>query len=123
MGAIAATKSDIEQMYGALVLGTRDYVRKNGFTDVVIGLSGGIDSALVAAIAVDALGADRMIALHFGLALTELGGHAVNAPILGAVLTLGRELVRGRRRRGDVRGRVRRGRCGWNDPSELRRPL
>jgi len=43
-------------VFGALVLGTRDYVRKNGFTDVVIGLSGGIDSALVAAIAVEALG-------------------------------------------------------------------
>ena len=60
MGAIAATTSDIEQMYGALVLGTRDYVRKNGFSDVVIGLSGGIDSALVAAIAVDALGAEHV---------------------------------------------------------------
>jgi NAD+ synthase (glutamine-hydrolysing) len=59
-GTIAATTSDIEQMYGALVLGTRDYVRKNGFTDVVIGLSGGIDSALVAAIAVDALGAEHV---------------------------------------------------------------
>ena len=59
---------------------------------------------------VDALGADRMIALHFGLALTELGGHAVNAPILGAVLTLGRELVRGRRRRGGGGGGSRRGR-------------
>ncbi len=45
------------ELYQALVLGTRDYVRKNGFTDVVIGLSGGIDSALVAAVAVDALGA------------------------------------------------------------------
>ncbi len=42
------------------MLGTRDYVRKNGFTDVVIGLSGGIDSALVAAIAVDALGAGHV---------------------------------------------------------------
>jgi NAD+ synthase (glutamine-hydrolysing) len=60
MGTIAATTSDLEQMYGALVLGTRDYVRKNGFTDVVIGLSGGIDSALVAAIAVDALGAEHV---------------------------------------------------------------
>ena len=59
-GTIAATTSDIEQMYGALVLGTRDYVRKNGFTDVVIALSGGIDSALVAAIAVDALGAEHV---------------------------------------------------------------
>ena len=44
-----------EEIYGALVLGTRDYVRKNGFTDVVIGLSGGIDSSLVATVAVDAL--------------------------------------------------------------------
>ena len=47
----------VEEVYEALVLGTRDYVRKNGFSDVVIGLSGGIDSSLVAAIAVDALGA------------------------------------------------------------------
>jgi NH3-dependent NAD+ synthetase len=43
------------------VLGTRDYVRKNGFRDVVLGLSGGIDSALVAAIAVDALGAEHVM--------------------------------------------------------------
>ncbi|HWD24954.1 MAG TPA: NAD+ synthase [Acidimicrobiales bacterium] len=48
------------EVYDALVLATRDYVRKNRFSDVVIGLSGGIDSALVAAIAVDALGADRV---------------------------------------------------------------
>jgi NAD+ synthase (glutamine-hydrolysing) len=45
------------EVYGALVLATRDYVRKNGFASVVLGLSGGIDSALVATIAVDALGA------------------------------------------------------------------
>jgi NAD+ synthase (glutamine-hydrolysing) len=49
-----------EEIYGALVLGTRDYVRKNGFTDVVIGLSGGIDSSLVAVIAADALGAQSV---------------------------------------------------------------
>ena len=48
------------ELYGALVLGTADYCRKNGFTDVVIGLSGGIDSSLVAAIAVDALGAEHV---------------------------------------------------------------
>ena len=48
------------ELYHALVLGTRDYVLKNGFTDVVIGLSGGIDSTLVACIAVDALGADHV---------------------------------------------------------------
>ena len=51
---------DIDRLHGALVLGTRDYIRKNGFTDVVIGLSGGIDSSIVAAIAVDALGADHV---------------------------------------------------------------
>ena len=47
----------VEEIYRALVLGTRDYVTKNGFKHVVIGLSGGIDSSIVAAIAVDALGA------------------------------------------------------------------
>ena len=51
---------DIDRMYAALVLGTRDYVHKNGFSDVVIGLSGGIDSSIVAKIAVDALGADHV---------------------------------------------------------------
>ncbi len=50
----------VHEVYEALVLGTRDYVCKNGFTDVLIGLSGGVDSALVAAIAVDALGADHV---------------------------------------------------------------
>jgi NAD+ synthase (glutamine-hydrolysing) len=48
------------EVYGALVLGTRDYVGKNGFTDVVLGLSGGIDSSLVATVAVDALGAEHV---------------------------------------------------------------
>jgi NAD+ synthase (glutamine-hydrolysing) len=48
--------SEESEVYRALVLGTRDYLRKNGFTDAVIGLSGGIDSSLVAAVAVDALG-------------------------------------------------------------------
>ena len=59
-GVITPNSSDMEQVFGALVLGTRDYVRKNGFTDVVIGLSGGIDSALVAAIAVEALGSQHV---------------------------------------------------------------
>jgi NAD+ synthase (glutamine-hydrolysing) len=48
------------EVYAALVLATRDYVEKNGFCDAVIGLSGGIDSSLVAAIATDALGADHV---------------------------------------------------------------
>jgi NAD+ synthase (glutamine-hydrolysing) len=52
--------SQEEEAYRALVLGTRDYVRKNGFSSVVIALSGGIDSALTAVIAVDALGASAV---------------------------------------------------------------
>jgi NAD+ synthase (glutamine-hydrolysing) len=52
---------EIAEIYQALVLGTRDYVRKNGFEKVVIGLSGGVDSSLVAAIATDALGPDNVI--------------------------------------------------------------
>ena len=55
--AIAARMSDNEEIWNALVMGLRDYVAKNKFRSVVVGLSGGIDSALVAAIAVDALGA------------------------------------------------------------------
>jgi NAD+ synthase (glutamine-hydrolysing) len=48
------------EIYEALVLGTRDYIDKNGFTDVVLGLSGGIDSSLVTTIAVDAIGPERV---------------------------------------------------------------
>jgi NAD+ synthase (glutamine-hydrolysing) len=51
------------EIYAALVLGTRDYVRKNGFEHVVFGLSGGVDSTLVATIAVDALGPDKVTAV------------------------------------------------------------
>ncbi len=56
-GDVADPLSPEAEAYEALVLGTRDYLGKNGFTDAVIGLSGGIDSTLVAAIAVDAIGA------------------------------------------------------------------
>ncbi|MDZ4655221.1 MAG: NAD+ synthase [Coriobacteriia bacterium] len=49
-----------EEVYAALTLGLRDYIRKNGFTDVVLGLSGGIDSALTATVAVDVLGAEHV---------------------------------------------------------------
>jgi len=51
----------LERTYSALVLGVRDYMRKNGFSGVVIGLSGGIDSALTAAVAVDALGRENVL--------------------------------------------------------------
>jgi len=59
-GEVEPFEQDIDRMYEALVLGTRDYVHKNGFNDVVIGLSGGIDSSIVAAVAVDALGVDHV---------------------------------------------------------------
>jgi len=57
---VVEPKDSIDELYHALVLGTRDYCAKNGFSDVVIGLSGGIDSTLVAVIAADALGADHV---------------------------------------------------------------
>ena len=58
--ATAPFEDDLEQMRRALELGLRDYIGKNGFGDVVVGLSGGIDSALTAALAVEALGAGRV---------------------------------------------------------------
>ena len=58
--AIADPRPPVDEVYEALVTGTRDYVRKNGFTDAAIALSGGIDSSLVAAIAADALGPDHV---------------------------------------------------------------
>jgi NAD+ synthase (glutamine-hydrolysing) len=62
-GEIAPRLDREEQVYRALVEGTRDYVVKNGFDSVVLGLSGGIDSALTLAVAVDALGADNVEAV------------------------------------------------------------
>lgn len=66
---------DTEEIYAALRMGLADYVDKNGFSSVLLGLSGGIDSAFVAALAVDALGADRV----FGIAMPSRysSGHSV----------------------------------------------
>ncbi|MFQ5865712.1 MAG: NAD+ synthase [bacterium] len=61
----------LEEIYRALVLGTKDYVSKNGFQKVVIGLSGGIDSALTATIAVDALGAENVVGVLMPSAYTS----------------------------------------------------
>ena len=58
--AVAADLAEEAEVYGAVLAGTRDYIRKNGFRTVVLGLSGGIDSALVATIAVDAIGAENV---------------------------------------------------------------
>ena len=60
MASSTDPQSDHAQIWNALVLGVRDYVHKNGFKSVVLGLSGGIDSAVCAAIAVDAIGADNV---------------------------------------------------------------
>ena len=59
-GELQPALPDLAEVYAALTLGLRDYTTKNGFKGVVLGISGGIDSALVAALAVDALGADRV---------------------------------------------------------------
>lgn len=59
-GPLAAPLSDLDEVYGALTLGLRDYVAKNGFEHVGLALSGGIDSALVAMLAADAVGPDRL---------------------------------------------------------------
>ena len=62
-GPIEPEMSDIESIYRAMVLGLRDYVNKTGFPSVVIGFSGGVDSAITAAVAADALGPERVHAI------------------------------------------------------------
>jgi NAD+ synthase (glutamine-hydrolysing) len=79
-----------EEVYEALVLGTRDYVSKNGFSDAVIGLSGGIDSSLVATIAVDALGAEHVHGVTMPSRYSSEGS-ITDADALGA--NLGIEVV------------------------------
>ncbi|MFZ4126045.1 MAG: NAD+ synthase [Rickettsiales bacterium] len=70
-GPKTADMTNAETIYKALVLGLRDYVTKNGFPGVVLGLSGGIDSGLSAAIAVDALGADKVIGVKLSSPFTS----------------------------------------------------
>jgi NAD+ synthase (glutamine-hydrolysing) len=96
---------DIEATWNALVLGVRDYTEKNGFPSIVLGLSGGIDSAVCATIAADAIGADRV----FGVSMPSkyssdgskddarelaenLGCHYVTHPIASLVQPFEREL-------------------------------
>ncbi len=70
---VAPEGTDLERIYKALVLGTRDYARKNKFRDCLIGLSGGIDSSLVAAIAVAALGKENVIGVSMPSRFTSPG--------------------------------------------------
>nr|WP_218623997.1 NAD+ synthase [Granulicella sp. dw_53] len=69
----AEAADEVAAMWDALVLGTRDYVRKCGFSKALVGLSGGIDSALVAAIAVEALGAENVLGIGMPSEYSSLG--------------------------------------------------
>src|SRR5437867_2821030 len=72
---VAAVLDPLEEVYRALTMGVRDYVRKNGFTRAVIGLSGGMDSALTAVLAVDALGAENVWGLFMPSPYTSQESH------------------------------------------------
>ncbi len=73
LGRIEPLPLPVEEAYRALVLGTTDYVRKNGFREAVIALSGGIDSALTATIAVDALGAEHVMGVSMPSRYSSVG--------------------------------------------------
>src|SRR5580765_4927053 len=73
---IAEFEPELEQMRLALELGLRDYVEKNGFADVVLGVSGGIDSAVTAALAAEALGAERVHCVSMPSRFTSEGPHS-----------------------------------------------
>jgi NAD+ synthase (glutamine-hydrolysing) len=88
----AAADDDTEAAYQALVLGTRDYVRKCGFKKVLIALSGGIDSALVVAIAKDALGAENVLAVGMPSPYSS-GGSIDDSRALAANLGIRFELI------------------------------
>ena len=94
-GFIAPEAGDLEAIYHAMVLGLHDYVEKNRFPGVVLGLSGGIDSALSAAVAVDALGAERVHCVMMPSPYTSsesLEDAAETARLLGAAIdTIGIE--------------------------------
>ena len=81
---VAPVLPTLEEVYRALVLATRDYVQKSGFSGVAIGLSGGIDSSLVAVIAADALGAANVLGVAMNRAVA---GRMPAEPQVGAVTT------------------------------------
>jgi NAD+ synthase (glutamine-hydrolysing) len=90
--AVADPLPRAEEVYQALVLGTRDYVRKNGFTDVVLGLSGGVDSSLVATVAVDALGPQHVHGVLLPSRYTGTGSNA-DAEALAANLGIEHRVI------------------------------
>ncbi len=109
-GEVAALDEHPADIYHAMVVGLRDYVNRNRFPGVVLGLSGGIDSALSAAVAVDALGADRVWCVMMPSRFTSqesLDDAAACATLLGCRL----DTIRSARRR------TRSTRC-WPPPSK-----
>ncbi len=80
-GAVEPQLDEVGEVYAALVLGTRDYVRKNGFSGVVVGLSGGIDSALTATVAVDALGPESVVGVSMPSRFTSKATHSDAAEV------------------------------------------
>ena len=91
-GSLAPLPGPVEEVYRALTVGLRDYVTKNGFAGVVVGLSGGIDSAVTAAIAADALGPDAVWGV--GMPTRFSSGHSVDdARALAATLGIRFDLV------------------------------
>ena len=91
-GPMASIRTDEETVYNALVLGLRDYVRKNGFPGVVLGLSGGIDSGITAAIAADALGPEQVLTIRLPSPYTSVDS-LEDAEHLAAALGLRMETV------------------------------
>ena len=87
---LARIEGDDESVYAALVLGTRDYANKNGFDRAVLGLSGGVDSALVACIACDALGAARVSCVTMP---SEFSSEATYSDAISLADSLGVELL------------------------------
>ncbi|MCA9405346.1 MAG: NAD+ synthase [Candidatus Omnitrophica bacterium] len=86
----AVRYTSIERIYKALVLGTRDYIQKNGFEKVLIGLSGGIDSAVVAAVAAEAVGANNVIGVTMPSQYTSDG---TKSDAFGVAGNLGIEIL------------------------------
>ncbi len=89
MSRMTEPLEEVEEIYQALVLAVKDYVRKNGFTRVVIGVSGGVDSALTAVIAADALGASNVLGIFMPSPYTS---HESDADARQLVQNLGIEL-------------------------------
>ncbi|MGQ0560618.1 MAG: NAD+ synthase [Gemmatimonadota bacterium] len=79
------THDPMDEVYRALVLGTRDYITKNGFKHVVLGLSGGIDSSLVAAVAVDAVGAEAVTGVSMPSQFSSAGSRTDAAALASAL--------------------------------------